>query len=141
VRLACLRLLGLTRARRDGGLILGPGLGGLGRRDGPLVSLGNTRNLGVRVAEPVRRPQPVIPPAEALKVLTAQPIPVADAAGSPVGRPVGFDSENHPARIIRMGCGEVDTVTTDAVLRDHGDPGLGQPLPHVCLERIELGRA
>lgn len=57
-----------------------PSLGRLGRRYRLQVRLAYLCDLSVGILEPARGPQPVVPPAEALKVLAAQPVSVPDAA-------------------------------------------------------------
>src|SRR5579862_2836356 len=78
------RLGRLGRRQRVFGVLVLLVLGGFGARGGgyrPVVGLAELGDLGVRVVEPVGRPQPVDVPAKPLQVLLAQPVAVADAAG------------------------------------------------------------
>ena len=79
----------------------------------------------------------MISPAEPLEVLTPQPVAVPHAAGLAIGRAVGLDGEHHPAGIVGVGSGEIHPVAADAVLRHDSDAALGEPVPHVGLERIQ----
>jgi hypothetical protein len=47
--------------------------------DGLLIGLLELGDLGLRVTEPVSRPDPVESPAQPLQVLAPQAVPVADA--------------------------------------------------------------
>jgi hypothetical protein len=81
----------------------------------------------------------VVPPAQTLQVLAAQPVSVPDAARLAVARTVSLDGEHHPAWIVRVHSCEVDSVPADAVLRDHSDARVGQPFAHVSFEGVKLG--
>src|SRR5690349_4645262 len=89
--------------------------------DGPRVRLEHLSDDALAVVEPLRRPDSMEGPAEALQLFLAKAVAVARARSRVIGRAVALDGQDEPAGLEGMADSKVDPVSRRAVLRDEAE--------------------
>nr|WP_255376822.1 hypothetical protein [Cyanobium sp. NIES-981] len=81
-----------------------------------MIGLYRELDLFLPVVEPLRGPNAVEPPAEALQMLLADAITVTSSITSVIGRTISLDRQDKTPRLIGMLYGEIEPVATHTVL-------------------------